>query len=114
MSTQTILNCRFGLEEQKFLGDSVVTGFGRINNRKVLIYSQNFTVLGGSLSLVASKKICKLMDLAEKNGIPIIGINDSGGARIQEGIGWAFCLVKAYIGWTPGIEKNQQSQESRS
>jgi len=76
----------FGLEEQKFLGDSVVTGFGRINNRKVLIYSQNFTVLGGSLSLVASKKICKLMDLAEKNGIPIIGINDSGGARIQEGI----------------------------
>ena len=76
----------FGLEEQKFLGDSVVTGFGRINNRKGLIYSQNFTVLGGSLSLVASKKICKLMDLAEKNGIPIIGINDSGGARIQEGI----------------------------
>ena len=76
----------FGLNEQKILGDSVVTGYGKINDRKILIYSQNFTVLGGSLSLVASKKICKLMDLAEKNGIPIIGINDSGGARIQEGI----------------------------
>lgn len=76
----------FGLNEQKILGDSVVTGYGKINDRKVLIYSQNFTVLGGSLSLVASKKICKLMDLAEKNGIPLIGINDSGGARIQEGI----------------------------
>ena len=75
-----------GLDKQKFLGDSVVTGFGLIDGRKVFAYAQDFTVLGGSLSYVASKKICKIMDQASKIGCPIIGINDSGGARIQEGI----------------------------
>ncbi len=76
----------FGLAEQKFLGDSVVTGYGNINGRKVFVFAQDFTVFGGSLSKVASEKICKVMDLAAKNGAPIIGLLDSGGARIQEGV----------------------------
>ncbi|MBK8946399.1 MAG: acyl-CoA carboxylase subunit beta [Ignavibacteriae bacterium] len=76
----------FGLDKQKFLGDGVVTGFGKINNRPVAIYSQDFTVFGGSLSEAHAEKICKLMDMALKIGIPIIGLNDSGGARIQEGV----------------------------
>ncbi len=76
----------FGLEKQEYYGDSVVTGFGDINERTVYAYSQDFTVLGGSLSLTAGKKIAKIMDLALKTGSPIVGINDSGGARIQEGV----------------------------
>ena len=75
----------FGLEKQVYLGDGVVTGYGTIDGRLVYVYSQDFTVLGGSLSETMSKKICKVMDQAMKNGAPIIGINDSGGARIQEG-----------------------------
>src|SRR5918992_914652 len=76
----------FGLDKQKFLGDAVVTGYGAIDGRLVYVYSQDFTVFGGSLSGVVAEKICKIMDLAMKNGAPIIGINDSGGARIQEGV----------------------------
>jgi len=76
----------FGLEEKKILGDGVVTGFGKINGRPVYVFSQDFTVFGGSLSEAHAEKICKIMDLAMKNGVPIIGLNDSGGARIQEGV----------------------------
>src|SRR5216110_2318546 len=76
----------FGMDQQKFLGDAVVTGYGAIDGRLVYVYSQDFTVFGGSLSGVVADKICKVMDLALKNGAPIIGINDSGGARIQEGV----------------------------
>jgi len=76
----------FGMEDKKFLGDGVVTGFGTISGRLVYIFSQDFTVLGGSLGKAHAEKICKVMDMALKNGAPIIGINDSGGARIQEGV----------------------------
>src|SRR5690349_11319680 len=76
----------FGLNEQKILGDGVVTGYGQIDGRLVYVFSQDFTVFGGSLSEAHAEKICKIMDLAVKNGAPIIGLNDSGGARIQEGV----------------------------
>lgn len=76
----------FGMENKKYLGDGVVTGFGTINGRLVYIFSQDFTVFGGSLSETHAEKIVKLMDMAMKNGAPLIGLNDSGGARIQEGV----------------------------
>jgi acetyl-CoA carboxylase carboxyltransferase component len=76
----------FGLAEQRFLGDGVVTGHGMIDGRLVFVFSQDFTVFGGSLSEAYAEKICKVMDLAMKVGAPIIGLNDSGGARIQEGV----------------------------
>jgi propionyl-CoA carboxylase beta chain len=76
----------FGLDQQKILGDGVVTGFGRVAGRLVYVFSQDFTVFGGSLSETFAEKICKVMDLALKNGAPVIGLNDSGGARIQEGV----------------------------
>lgn len=76
----------FNMEENKIPGDGVVTGHGTINGRLVFLYSQDFTVLGGSLSETNAKKICKIMDMAMRVGAPIIGINDSGGARIQEGV----------------------------
>lgn len=76
----------FGMEKEKYAGDGVVTGYGTINGRLVYIYSQDFTVFGGSLSETHAEKICKIMDMAMKNGAPIIGLNDSGGARIQEGV----------------------------
>jgi acetyl-CoA carboxylase carboxyltransferase component len=76
----------FGLENQKYLGDSVITGWGTINSRLVYVFSQDFTVFGGSLGEAHAEKICKIMDMALKNGAPIIGLNDSGGARIQEGV----------------------------
>jgi methylmalonyl-CoA decarboxylase subunit alpha len=76
----------FGLEKNKVLGDGVVTGSGTIDGRVVYVYAQDFTVFGGSLSETFAKKICKVMDMAMKVGAPIIGINDSGGARIQEGV----------------------------
>ncbi|PIU00196.1 MAG: methylmalonyl-CoA carboxyltransferase [Bdellovibrionales bacterium CG10_big_fil_rev_8_21_14_0_10_45_34] len=76
----------FGMEDKKFLGDGVITGYGRINGKQVFVYSQDFTVFGGSLSSTQAKKICKIMDLAMKAGAPMIGLNDSGGARIQEGV----------------------------
>lgn len=76
----------FGLDKMKFYGDGVVTGYGTIDGRLVYVYSQDFTVLGGSLAEAHAEKICKLMDMAVKNGAPLIGLNDSGGARIQEGV----------------------------
>ena len=76
----------FGLDKQKFLGDGVVTGYGTVNGRLVYVFAQDFTVLGGSLAESHAQKICKLMDMALKNGAPLLGLNDSGGARIQEGV----------------------------
>jgi propionyl-CoA carboxylase beta chain len=76
----------FGLDKQKFLGDGVVTGYGTVNGRLVYVFAQDFTVLGGSLAEAHAQKICKLMDMALKNGAPLLGLNDSGGARIQEGV----------------------------
>ncbi|MGD1993673.1 MAG: carboxyl transferase domain-containing protein, partial [Anaerolineae bacterium] len=88
----------FGIEEKKFLGDSVVTGWGTVNGRQVYVFSQDFTVFGGSLSEVHAEKVCKIMDLAIKNGAPVIGLNDSGGARIQEGVvslaGYAYIFLR--------------------
>ncbi len=80
-------NCMdFGMEEQRPAGDGFVTGFGRIDGRLVYVFAQDFTVFGGSLSEANARKICKIMDLAMRGGAPIIGLNDSGGARIQEGV----------------------------
>ncbi len=76
----------FGLDRQKYLGDGVVTGWGTIDGRLVYVFSQDFTVFGGSLGEVHAEKVCKLLDMALKNGAPVIGLNDSGGARIQEGV----------------------------
>jgi methylmalonyl-CoA decarboxylase subunit alpha len=76
----------FGLEKESYLSDGVVTGYGTIDGRLVYVFSQDFTVFGGSLSEMYAAKICKIMDMAMKNGAPVIGINDSGGARIQEGV----------------------------
>ncbi|WP_116597334.1 acyl-CoA carboxylase subunit beta [Primorskyibacter marinus] len=76
----------FGMEKQRPYGDGVVTGWGTVNGRQVYLFSQDFTVFGGSLSETHAQKICKIMDMAMQNGAPVIGINDSGGARIQEGV----------------------------
>ncbi|HET8575542.1 MAG TPA: acyl-CoA carboxylase subunit beta [Methylomirabilota bacterium] len=76
----------FGMDEQRVPGDGVVTGSGRIHGRPVFVFAQDFTVFGGSLSEAYARKICKIMDLAMKTGVPVIGLNDSGGARIQEGV----------------------------
>lgn len=76
----------FGMENQRFAGDGVVTGYGTVHGRIVYVFSQDFTVFGGSLSETYAEKICKIMDLAMQNGAPVIGLNDSGGARIQEGV----------------------------
>jgi len=76
----------FGMEKQQIPGDGVVTGYGTVNGRLVYVFSQDFTVFGGSLSETHAEKICRLMDLAMQNGAPVIGLNDSGGARIQEGV----------------------------
>ncbi len=76
----------FGLEREKYAGDGVVTGYGTIEGRLVYVFSQDFTVFGGSLSETHAEKICRIMDLAMQNGAPVVGLNDSGGARIQEGV----------------------------
>jgi len=76
----------FGMDKQRLLGDGVVTGYGKIHGKLVYVFSQDFTVFGGSLSETHAEKICKIMDLALENGAPVIGLNDSGGARIQEGV----------------------------
>ena len=76
----------FGMEDQQFYGDGVITGYGTINGRMVYVFAQDFTVFGGALSETHAEKICKVMDLAMKTGAPMIGLNDSGGARIQEGV----------------------------
>ncbi len=76
----------FGMEQEKYPGDGVVTGYGTINGRLTYVYAQDFTVFGGSLSETQAEKICKILDMALKNGVPVVGLNDSGGARIQEGV----------------------------
>ncbi|HXW77078.1 MAG TPA: acyl-CoA carboxylase subunit beta [Candidatus Eremiobacteraceae bacterium] len=76
----------FGLAEKRYVGDGVITGYGDVDGRRVFVFSQDFTVLGGSLGEVYAEKICKIMDLAVETGCPIVGVNDSGGARIQEGV----------------------------
>lgn len=76
----------FGMEKEQYPGDGVITGYGTINGRMTYVFSQDFTVFGGSLSETHAEKICKIMELAMKNGVPIVGLNDSGGARIQEGV----------------------------
>lgn len=76
----------FGLEKQRPLGDGVVTGYGMIGQRTVFVFAQDFTVFGGALSETYARKICKIMDMATELGAPVIGLNDSGGARIQEGV----------------------------
>ena len=76
----------FGMEKNKIMGDGVITGHGKINGRPTYVFSQDFTAYGGTLSLAHAEKICKIMDMAKKMGIPLIGLNDSGGARIQEGV----------------------------
>ena len=76
----------FGMEKQKIPGDGVITGYGKVNGRKVFVFAQDFTVFGGSLSGAYAEKVVKIMDLAMKYGCPVVGVNDSGGARIQEGV----------------------------
>ncbi len=76
----------FGLDKQQYPGDGVVTGYGLVDGRRVFVFAQDFTVFGGSLSETHAEKICKVMDLAMKVGAPVVGLNDSGGARIQEGV----------------------------
>ena len=76
----------FGLDREKYLGDGVITGYGKVNGRLIYVFSQDFTIFGGSLSETHAEKICRIMDLAMQNGAPLIGLNDSGGARIQEGV----------------------------
>ncbi|WP_072349276.1 acyl-CoA carboxylase subunit beta [Flavobacteriaceae bacterium A100] len=92
----------FGMESQKFYGDGVVTGYGTVNGRLTYVFAQDFTVFGGSLSETHAEKICKVMDLALKVGAPIVGLNDSGGARIQEG-------VRSLGGYADIFYKNVQS-----
>ena len=89
----------FGMEKIKFFGDGIVTGYGKLAGRPIYIYAQDFSVLAGSLSGTLAEKICKIMDLGMKNGIPVIGLNDSGGARIQEGI-------EALAGYTEIFTRN--------
>ena len=92
----------FGLGEQKFLGDGVVTGHGLVDGREVFVFAQDFTVFGGSLSETHAQKICKIMDMAMKTGAPVVGLNDSGGARIQEGVvslaGYADIFLRNTLG----------------
>lgn len=105
-----IHRCRnFGMETKLFLGDGLVSGFGQIDGRKVFVYAQDFTIFGGSLSEAVAQKICKIYDLAMKAGVPVIGLSDSGGARIQEGVqslaGYAdiFCRNTLASGVIPQI-----------
>jgi propionyl-CoA carboxylase beta chain len=92
----------FGMEKEKYYGDGVVTGHGLIHGRKVFVFSQDFTVFGGSLSETHAQKICKVMDMAMRTGAPVIGLNDSGGARIQEG-------VDSLAGYADVFQKNVEA-----
>ncbi len=96
----------FGMEAQVYPGDGVITGWGTINGRPVYVFSQDFTVFGGSLSETHAEKICKIMDLAVQNGAPLIGLNDSGGARIQEGVGLARRLCRGVLAQCPGLGRD--------
>jgi acetyl-CoA/propionyl-CoA carboxylase carboxyl transferase subunit len=92
----------FGMEDKKYAGDAVVTGYGEVDGRKVFLFAHDFTVLGGSVGEVVADKICKVMDKAIENGVPVIGLNDSGGARIQEG-------VDSLVGFAKIFERNTKA-----
>jgi len=92
----------FGMDEKKFAGDAVVTGYGEVDGRKVFLFAHDFTVLGGSVGEVVAEKICKVMDKAIENGVPVVGLNDSGGARIQEG-------VDSLVGFAKIFERNTKA-----
>jgi len=92
----------FGMGEKKFAGDAVVTGYGEVDGRKVFLFAHDFTVLGGSVGEVVAEKICKVMDKAIENGVPVVGLNDSGGARIQEG-------VDSLVGFAKIFERNTKA-----
>ncbi|MBV0922979.1 acyl-CoA carboxylase subunit beta [Halomicroarcula limicola] len=92
----------FGMEEKRYAGDAVVTGYGEVDGRKVFLFAHDFTVLGGSVGEVVADKICKVMDKAIENGVPVIGLNDSGGARIQEG-------VDSLVGFAKIFERNTKA-----
>ena len=94
----------FGMEKEKYPGDSVVTGRGMVHGQTVYLFSQDFTVFGGSLSMAHAKKICKVMDQAMLVGAPVIGLNDSGGARIQEG-------VESLAGYADIFQRNVDASE---
>src|SRR5207245_7664922 len=89
----------FGIDEHKIPGDGVITGYGTVNGRLIFIFSQDFTVFGGSLSEAHAEKICKIMDQAMNVGAPVVGLNDSGGARIQE-------EVDSLAGYAEGLQRN--------
>ena len=93
----------FGLDKQKILGDGVVTGYGTVNGRTVYVFSQDFTVMGGSLAEAHAEKICRIMDLAMQNGAPVIGLNDSGGARIQEGGSFSRRICRYFLPQHPSL-----------
>src|SRR5438309_936988 len=97
----------FGMSDKKMLGDGVVTGYGTVEGRQVFVFAQDFTVFGGSLSGAYAEKICKVMDLAVSTGCPVIGLNDSGGARIQEG-------VVSLAGYADMFYRNVQSSGAES
>src|SRR2546426_9217876 len=106
----------FGMEKEIYPGDGVVTGHGLIDSRKVFVFAQDFTVFGGSLSETHAAKICKVMDLAMKVGAPIIGLNDSGGARIQEGVvslgGYADIFLRNTL--ASGVRSEEHTSELQS
>src|SRR5688572_11023861 len=91
----------FGMQRQKIPGDGVVCGYGTVDGRLVYVFAQDFTVFGGSLSETNAQKICKVMDLAVENGAPLIGLNDSGGARIQEGVAPLGAYADTFLRTTP-------------
>ncbi|MFB6087076.1 MAG: acyl-CoA carboxylase subunit beta, partial [Haloarculaceae archaeon] len=92
----------FGMDKKEFPGDAVVTGYGEVDGRKVFVFAHDFTVLGGSVGEAVADKICKVMDKAIENGVPVIGLNDSGGARIQEG-------VDSLVGFAKIFERNTRA-----
>ncbi len=110
----------FGTEEHHILGDGVVTGYGRIEGRLTFVFSQDFTVFGGSLSGAYAEKVCKIMDHAMKVGAPVVGLNDSGGARIQEGVaslaGYADIFLRNTLasGVVPSIRRPSRTSSSWS
>ena len=95
-------NYNFGMEKTKFLGDGVITGYGKIDGRQVFVYAQDFTIFGGALGLAHARKITKIMDMAVQVGCPVIGLSDSGGARIQEG-------VRGLAGYAESFLRNVQA-----
>ena len=100
----------FGMEKSHVLGDGMIAGFGKINGRRVCMYASDFTVLGGSFGEVAGQKVLKIMDLAMQAGVPVIGLNDGGGARIQEGV-YSLCgFRRAFLPQHAGQRRHSPDQ----